>query len=115
MLHGVRDLVRRDRNGRDRASAVVLRQQPDRARSRIVVIAFVGLFDRHGLQTRLVEEVARKLGAGAGKIRPLTAMLRQHAADPELRSEDDREDEKCASSQKDRHPVSPRSFRSGHR
>src|SRR5258708_7286248 len=58
--------------------------------------------------------MTRKLGAGAGKVRPLAAMLGQHAADPELRAENDREDEKCASSQKDRHPVSPRSFRSDH-
>ena len=86
---------------------MVLRQEADRARLRIVVIALVGLFDRHGLQAGLVKQMARQFRAGAGKIRPLAAMLREHAPDPELRTEDERENEKSASGKNDRHPSVP--------
>jgi hypothetical protein len=115
MLHGVGDFMRGDCHGGDGAPSMVLRQQPDSARLRIIVIAFVGFLDRHSLQPRLVEQMARKLSAGAGKIRPLAAMLRQHTADPELRTEDDRKDQKSAGDEKDRHAVSPRSSCFDHR
>ena len=75
VLHRVRDLVRRDRDRRDRAPVMMLRQQPHRARLGIVVVAVVGLLDRHGLQVRLVEQMARKLRAGARQVGPVRAVL----------------------------------------
>ena len=105
VLHRMGDFVRRDRDRRDRASVVVLRQQPHRVRLGIVVIPRIGFLHRDGLQLRFVEQVARKLGAGAREIGPLRAMLAQHALDPELRAEDECQQQQAPEREKDRHAA----------
>ncbi len=79
------------------------RREPHRARLGIVVVALVGRLDRHGLQLRLVEQVARELRAGAGKIRALRPVAREHALDPELRGEQQRQEGKAEDGEQDGH------------
>ena len=79
--------MRRDRHRRDRTAVMMLRQQPHRERVGIVVVAEVGLLDRDLCSSGFVEQMARKLRAGARQIRPVGAVLPQHIPDPELRAE----------------------------
>src|SRR5262249_30597739 len=103
MLDRVRDLMRRDRDGRDGAPVVMRRQKPHRLRVGIVVVAVIGGLDFDGLQAGLVQQMARELAAGAGKVRPLSAMPAQHVMDPELRAEHDREQDHYREAGDDRH------------
>ena len=103
VLDRVRDLVRRDRDGGDRAAVVMLRQEPHRPRLRIVMVAAVGGLDLHAVQARLVEQMARKLAAGAGQIGPVGAVAAQHVMDPHLRAEHDREQDQQYEACDDRH------------
>src|SRR4029077_7047828 len=54
-------------------------------------------------ESRVPEQIAGKLSPGAGQVRPLGAMLRHDAADPQLRAEDEREDEKARDGEEDGH------------
>ena len=98
VLHGVRHLVRRHRDRRDRAAVVMLRRQAHGERLRIIMVAAVGALDLHLLQSGLVQEMPGKLAAGARQVGPVEAVLRQHAPHPHLRAEHDREqNEPCKS------------------
>ena len=57
----------------------------------------------HGLQIGLVEQMARKLRAGARQVRPVDAVLLEHAPDPDLRPEDQREQQQARDAKNDRH------------
>src|SRR5262249_62077386 len=59
--------------------------------------------DRARLRARLVQQVARKLAAGARKVRPVAAMLAHDMTDPPLRAEHDREQEQYGDAGDDRH------------
>jgi len=68
--------VRRDRRRRDRVAVIVGRREPHGARLGIVMVAVAGQLDRNAAQVGLVEQMARKLRAGAGQVRPLGAGCR---------------------------------------
>ena len=55
------------------------------------------------MQVGLIEQVARKLRAGSGQVGPVGAMPSEHAADPDPRTEDQREQQQACNAKKDRH------------
>jgi hypothetical protein len=82
---------------------VVLRQEPDDARLRIVVIPEIGLLDLHRLQIRFVEQMARELAARPGQVRTIDAIALQNMTDPELRRVDRQENQDATEREKNRH------------
>jgi hypothetical protein len=83
VLERVGDLVRRDRDRRDRAAVMVLRRQAHDVRDRVVVVGWRDL-DGNVLQPRQVEQMAGELASGPGQVRPLGGVLLHRPAHPPL-------------------------------
>ncbi len=94
VLHGVAGLVGGDDHGRERAPVEVLRGEPHDLGLGIVVIAEIGLLDLDVGELHLIEDVARELAAGAGKIRALAGMPDDDLLHPQLRQHREGEDER---------------------
>jgi hypothetical protein len=92
VLQRVADLVGRRRHGGQRAAVQIPPRQAHRLVARVVVVAQVGHLDLDPGQATLVQQVARQLAAGAGKIRSVVAVPGQHGARPEGGTEDHGED-----------------------
>jgi len=111
MLDRMRDLVGCDRDGCDRAAMVVLRQKPDRAALGIVMVAVVGHLDLDVGKLCFVEQMAGQLGAGAGQVRAVDAVLAQHVPDPPLRAEHQRDQQERTKGNDDGHVTAPIALR----
>jgi hypothetical protein len=69
------------------------------------MVASVGDFDRDVGQLCFIQEMARQLTTGPRQIGTVGAVICQHALDPPLWSEDERDDQDQSESNKDRHDT----------
>ena len=108
ILKRMADLVRCDRHRRQRSAIVMLLQQANRLGLRIVMVAEIGFLDGNRFQPEAIEEMARQLTTGTGKIRPVGAVLFDDPAHNKLREERYRQKKRDAEDYQHR-----TSFRSG--
>jgi hypothetical protein len=72
------------------------------------MVAVPGPLDFDRVQSRLVEEVPRKLASRSRQVRPVGAMTRQHVSNPHLRAKHDREQDHQYKPEEDRHSATLR-------
>jgi hypothetical protein len=88
VLHGMRYLVRGNREGRDRPPVVMRGREADDPRSGVVVIAVVRAFHAHLIQAGGIQQVAGEFRAGARNVGPRHAFAPQHVLYPDGRADD---------------------------
>src|ERR1700731_2328225 len=68
--------------------------QANRLGKRMIMISQRGFLDLHGCELHAIEQHAGKLAAGPGNGRPLRAVALHHTRDPQLRRDNEQEEEK---------------------